>query len=72
MIELSYTLNEYSRMCNTDTCRWCGEILTGNVDVYSHSDGWRVVGYTEKQWLSRHCSKCNYDWSLNKLGVPRE
>lgn len=63
---------EYLELCNIDYCNWCGMILNNHIDMYPHRDGWTVVGYTEKQWLSRHCSQCGYDWSLNKLGVPRE
>jgi hypothetical protein len=42
------------------------------VDMYDHLDGWLVSERMDKQWLSVHCDKCNYDNSVWKLGVPRE
>ena len=66
------TSNQYMNLCTVDDCQWCGTMLNKNVDLYPHRDGWLVTGYNERQWLSRHCSKCGYDWSLNKLGVPRQ
>ena len=42
------------------------------VNMYDHPNGWSVCDTLEKQWLSIHCDACNYDNSLQKLGVPRE
>lgn len=62
---------QYLALCNTSECRWCGGKISNILDAYPHSDGWEIAGYEGKQWLSRKCTKCGYDWSLNKLGVPR-
>jgi len=55
-------------------CRWCGKPLSNHVDRYNHGDGWKVDGFEERQWLSVRCSnpKCRYEWSLWKVGVPRD
>jgi hypothetical protein len=53
-------------------CRWCDSDLPEEIDAYPHDDGWWVEGESTKMWLSIHCQKCGYDWSLWKLGVSRE
>jgi hypothetical protein len=67
-------LNEldYLKLCTINKCKWDGALLNSNIDHYQHNGGWMLSNFSQKQWLSRHCSKCGYDWSLNKLGVPRE
>ena len=66
------TLAEYSQKITETKCRGCDTPLPINhIKSYPHSDGWQVDGFREKQWLYVHCNKCDYDWSLWKLGVPR-
>ena len=65
------TLAAYAALLAGKTCQWDGRGLPAKVDVYDHSDGWYVDGFDKKQWLSVQCPKCHYDWSLNKLGIPR-
>lgn len=65
------TLKEYAEMIKDKTCNWCGEELPDLIDTYEHKYGWDVEGFPTKQWLSVHCPKCDYDWSLWKLGVDR-
>ena len=42
------------------------------IEHYDHSDGWPLEGHEELQWLYVECPQCKYQWSLRKLGVPRE
>lgn len=65
-------LIDYLKECTTHTCRWCGGALSNDIDHYDHSDGWLVDGFDTRQWLSRKCKVCEYEWSLNKLGVSRD
>lgn len=51
-------------------CR-CGEPLNPvNIEYYDHEGGYNLPGFGKPQWLMHHCKKCNYDYSLWKLGVP--
>jgi hypothetical protein len=53
-------------------CPLCGKPLEfDHVDMYNHEYGWYITEEIPKQWLSVHCDYCNYDISLNKLGVRR-
>jgi len=53
-------------------CASCGHVLTGYfVDAYPHSNGWSVIGFFEKYWLSIECPKCGYHTSFDKLGIKR-
>jgi len=65
---------EYQEAIKEDVCKWCGYrgLSKLPVDMYPHENGWTVAGELERQWLSVRCPKCDYDWSLWKLGVPRE
>lgn len=68
-----YTLEEWKASCKILTCQWCGASLRqSEVDHYPHPDGLRVAGMGDRQWLSLHCHGCGYDWSLWKLGAPRD
>ena len=69
------SLKDYAEMVEGKKCRWCGEVLIveeHDIDYYDHDGGWSVRGFDKKQWLSVHCEKCDYDWSLWKLGVGKE
>lgn len=67
------TLDEYRAMVKPEKelCRWCGVQLPMTVLHYPHPDGWAVSGMAGLHWLYVRCAKCDYDWSLWKLGVPR-
>lgn len=70
------TLPEYRAMVPDDKehCRWDGAKLPQHVESYPHEGGWYVKtddGTVDKAWLFIKCPKCGYDWSFNKLGVPR-
>lgn len=65
------TLTDYREQINTEECRWDGRKLAPTVDAYPHAEGWPVKFMEGKQWLSVKCPHCGYEWSLNKLGVPR-
>lgn len=55
-----------------EKCRWCDtELQKDVIDAYEHDGGWAVYGHIHRLWLSIQCSKCKYDWSLWKVGVPR-
>lgn len=63
------TLAEIGQMVTGKTCRWCGATLPTVIDHYNHSGGVMVSGFEIPQWLSVKCPKCDYDWSLWKLGI---
>jgi hypothetical protein len=72
-VNLLLTLEDYSKLIKIKRCRWCDTPLPiQDIDHYPHQYGWTVRGFDEKQWLSVRCPKCRYEWSLWKLGVPRE
>ena len=73
------TLEEYRQNILIDECQWCGArgLSDQRIDNYDHDGGWSVVGFyhfgqIRRQWLSVRCSGCGHDWSLSKLGVPRQ
>jgi hypothetical protein len=69
------TLPEWRARVQVEECKWDGASLAGRpLDAYPHEGGWYTQdheGKVHKLWLSIRCPKCGYDWSLNKLGVPR-
>lgn len=67
------SLQEYKKLIEGKTCRWCGTELTGELNYYKHDNGWEVAEFDNRQWLYVTCpnSKCQYDWALWKLGVSR-
>jgi len=71
-----FSLEDYEKMIKGKDCRWCSKrgkkvLLPSKIKFYDHSGGWEVDGFEEKQWLYVECPKCGYEWSLQKLGVPR-
>ncbi len=69
------SLKDYAEMVEGKKCKWCGKVFIvdeSDIDYYDHDGGWSVKGFDKKQWLSVYCEKCEYDWSLWKLGVERE
>lgn len=65
-----HTLTWFEHVTPT-TCKDCGGQL-GPIEHYPHDGGWTVEGLDGKRWLYRHCDKCGYDWSISRLGVPRD
>ena len=54
-------------------CRWCGSSLkNGEFKMYSHPEGWAVVGEDKKQWIYIVCLGCHYEWAIWELGVWKE
>lgn len=69
--KLPPSLVDYRAMVTIENCQWDGAKLPQAIDTYEHPYGWMVNQMHGPQWLSIRCPKCGYDWSLNKLGVPR-
>ena len=67
-------ITDYEKMLEGKTCRWHNAPvkLPQKIDSYDHSGGYTVEGFDQKQWLSVRCVECSYDWSIWKLGIPRE
>jgi hypothetical protein len=52
---------------NDGVCVSCGELLRADsLDLYNHDGGVKIVGYTEKQWVSFECH-CGYGSALWKV-----
>jgi hypothetical protein len=71
MSEAGFTLQEYEKLPMKDHCRWCDTALPETILSYDHPGGWLVKGFASRQWLYKRCVKCDYEWSLSKLGVSR-
>jgi len=65
-------LEDFSKLIITDRCS-CGfkGLSKLPIEHYDHSGGWKVDGFLKRQWLYVTCPKCEYQWALWKLGVPR-
>jgi len=62
----------YAELIEGASCRWCGYALpTDEIQNYNHGGGWQLDGYTRRQWLYVECRRCDYQWSLAKLGISR-
>jgi hypothetical protein len=79
---LHFTLDFYQNLIKGATCKWCASRSAGRpakevslehltIEHYEHDGGWPVKGYQQRRWLYVTCPKCDYQWSLWKLGVPR-
>jgi hypothetical protein len=68
---LTPTLDDYRGQVRRELCRWDNVPLPETVLYYPHPGGWPVRGMQGLQWLFLRCPKCDYDWALSKLGVPR-
>lgn len=68
------TIADYEKLVEGKTCRFHNKPmpLPSKIDHYAHAGGYTVEGFDMKQWLSVHCDACGYDWSISKLGIPRE
>lgn len=55
-------------------CKSCKKELheQGGVSFYPHENGWDILGLAEKQWVYLKCTHCDYQNSLDTLGVKRE
>lgn len=52
---------------NNGVCVSCGKLLRADsIDLYDHDDGYKVVGYHKKQWVSFECV-CGYGSALWKI-----
>lgn len=61
-----------AQRATSDLCVSCGATISlKDIDAYSHKWGWFLTDALPLQWLSIHCYKCDYDTSLEKLGVSR-
>ena len=67
--EETHTLEEWRALCLKNYCRWCNASLPLELRYYRHPNGWLVKGMKGRQWLYVKCARCNYDFSLWKLGV---
>ena len=65
------SLEQYRAMVNVTNCPNCNEPLPQSLDHYPHEWGWPVDGFSFTQWLSLKCLRCDEEWALWKLGVPR-
>ena len=64
------TLDEYARLLDGRPCRDCGARLpASSLRHYEHSGGWRVDGFTKREWLYAVCSSCGYQNALWKIGI---
>jgi hypothetical protein len=60
-------IDDYEKMLDGKTCRWCKTPLTDGISSYEHEGGYEVEGLEGKQWLYTVCPKCEYEWALGKL-----
>jgi hypothetical protein len=64
------TLADYKTLVLGKTCRWCSASLTElPIQHYTHEGGHEVESFEMPQWLYVTCPKCDYQWSLWKLGI---
>ena len=75
LIEIILTKEETIQYLNQMDQRFncfCGYNGLHNLPIYgyTHPEGWNIRN--GKYWLWVHCPKCGHDWSLWKLGVPRD
>jgi hypothetical protein len=64
------TAEQYLAKVKRRLCLFDGVPLHWRLDMRDHDDGWDVVGFDHKMWLSLQCPKCNYDWTIGKLFDP--
>lgn len=79
MADTKPTLAHYQSLLNGKFCKNCfqrhvpkkASLANEPIEHYDHSGGWPLAGHDELQWLYVECSKCEYQWALSKLGIPR-
>ena len=65
-------LGEYGKLAEGKKCRFCNSMLPHQcVEYYDHDGGWKVDGFSQKQWLYLTCPGCGHQWSFAKLGIER-
>jgi hypothetical protein len=66
-------LTDYAKLPMEDRCKSCQARLPTVISYYEHEGGWNVDGFGgKKQWLYKVCPKCESEWALWKLGVPKQ
>lgn len=67
-------LSDYEKLLEGKTCRFHihPPKIPAKIKSYDHDGGYTVEGFEKKQWLYVTCKSCGYDWSVWKLGIPRE
>ncbi len=64
-------LSDYADLLRKIKCPDCGfQFDPRSLEHYDHPGGWKVDGYTKRQWLYVECRPCKYQWSFTKLNVP--
>jgi hypothetical protein len=66
------SLHYYTDQVYGKTCRWCDhkvQLHPRDVKAYAHDGGYEIEGFQHRQWIYVVCSKCDYAWSLSKLGI---
>lgn len=68
------TLAQIKRQIKKDRCEWCNysPLSSEVIKFYEHTGGWMIDGIKKRVWLFITCPKCDYEWALWKLGVPRK
>jgi len=62
-------IRELMKTVEKQTCRCGAQLDPANVEYYDHEGGYDLPGFGQPQWLYHHCEKCNFDYSLWKLGI---
>lgn len=61
----------YAKLVLGKHCILCEKVFTEpiTIEYYTHTQGWLVEGFTERQWLYITCFYCRYQNALWKLGI---
>jgi len=76
-------IQDYENQLEGKECRWCKDSseskrrnncsLEGlRILQYNHDGGYKVDGFEKPQWLYVVCPNCDYQWSLQKLGIAQQ
>ena len=68
-------LDEFKRLVTTLRSCWRGADCHGwitEIRHYPHEGGWRMLGYTERQWIYAICGQCRAEISIVHLGIPQD
>lgn len=63
---------QYRSRLSKSSCRWCGgtDLSKCAILSYDHPNGYAIAEIPDtRQWLYVECPKCEYQWSLQKLGI---
>jgi ribosomal protein S27E len=61
------TTNDLRGFLDGMHCPDCRNELGDHVNGYGQADGWKIAGVAGHFCIYVQCSKCNYQWSLDKL-----